>query len=188
MKLFSLNLLWLPSCFPLRQSTSALFFPFPFFFFPWPNSGCMLGAATCSFINTEPGALWELPARPLSALYGSRDGGLATVYRSTRVCACVRARVCLPCAGQQGQIIIFLGRSVELLGQTIHRPAFRDCARTCVFLSWRACGSRGIASLTLPPGSRVWKGGLSLQRASGLAAAAAAASPPRGESLFMRQG
>lgn len=41
----------------------------------------MLGAVTHSFINTEPGALWELPACPLSALYGFRDGSLATVYK-----------------------------------------------------------------------------------------------------------
>lgn len=45
---------------PLCQSTSSSF--------SWPSPGCMLGAATHSFINTEPGALWELPACPLSAL------------------------------------------------------------------------------------------------------------------------
>lgn len=45
---------------PLCQSTSS--------FFSWPKPGCMLGAVTRSFINTEPGALWELPACPLSAL------------------------------------------------------------------------------------------------------------------------
>lgn len=42
----------------------------------------MLGAATCSFINTEPGALWELPG----ALYQPRLHRRQSVWiRRTRI-------------------------------------------------------------------------------------------------------
>lgn len=39
----------------------------------------MLWAATCSFINTGPGALWELPVCPLSG-FGSWDVSVAPVW------------------------------------------------------------------------------------------------------------
>lgn len=45
----------------------------------------MLGAATCSFINTEPGSLWELPACPLSA--SAADTWVR--FAACAVCACL---------------------------------------------------------------------------------------------------
>ncbi|KAJ4925013.1 hypothetical protein JOQ06_003960, partial [Pogonophryne albipinna] len=60
---------------------------------------CMLGAVTCSFINTEPGALWELPARPLSALAKEMDQiqslsqGTLSLQRATGLAAPAKGEI-----------------------------------------------------------------------------------------------
>lgn len=132
----------------------------------------MLGVATCSFINTEPGALRELPARNLSALYGSRDGGLATVYR--RVCICG----VLDNSGRSS----FSTSSVKLPGQTIHWPLCVTVPGRVYFCPGERMGAEGLHPYPSPPGELGLEGWAVTSKASRLGATAAAAvvSLPKG--------
>lgn len=124
------------SSYPLCQSTTS--------FFSWPDPGCMLGTVTHSFINTEPGALWEIPACPLSAL--------AT---EMQVCLCV-CSLCLVFFFWTRGKIIFYGCLIER--EQIMRLLPRGCAcmnaNMCEFRPWRTCASTGIRSQASPRGSQ----------------------------------
>lgn len=129
----------------------------------------MLGAVTRSFINTEPGALWELPACPLSALAAEMQ-----------VCFVCLQLVCI--CWTRGSII-FYGCLIER--EQIMRLLVRGCgcvnANMCVFLSWQVCVSRGIRSQASPRGVR----GPVTSKGRG---ARCASQPAKGEILFMWRG
>lgn len=126
----------------------------------------MLGAATCCFINTEPGALWELFACPLSAL---------AVRCKSVLCVC---SLCV-FAGHRGRSY-FMGASLNASRLCI---CWFGCAciNMCVFMSWRACGSRGIRSQASPKGVRgpVTSKGCRVHYAK---------QTPKGEILFVWRG
>lgn len=111
------------------KPTSSLFF--------WIKPESMLGAATRSFINTEPGAPWEPPVCPLSTL--------ATAMWVWSVWS----------PGQTGRSY-FMGAWLSASSLWLCRmcPCACKCVNMCIFPSWRVCVSRGIRSQASPRGVR----------------------------------
>lgn len=106
----------------------------------------MLWAATCSFINTGPGALWELPVCPLSG-FGSWDVSVAPVWE------------CMFAGYGVDHIFVCLIERQQIMRMCLHQ-----CLWVCILA--QTCEQRdGVPSRSLGAAGRGWV--LSLQRAVG---------------------
>lgn len=150
---FPLNLLWLPSCFPLRQSTSALFFLLFLFF----------------FLGQTLDACWELRPAPLSTQSQVHSGSfLLALYQpfmapkmevwplciDAHVCACVCVCRVLD---NRGRSSFSSGAPSSSWGRRYIGRA-RLCQDVCISVLASMREQRDCIPNPTPPGSRVLEG------------------------------